>query len=231
MSKTKIVRIPVTYANAFLLVNGANSVLIDSGVKGHAWHILKKMKKYGINPTDLALIIQTHTHFDHAANTAELKELTGAKVMVHEKEAECLRKGYTPIPDGTNIYTKFVASLGRKIYPEIAAYNPVNPDIVVSEKYSLEEWGIDGYVLPTPGHTEGSQSVVLEGKKIIAGDCFFPVYPESVFTPFSNDIQQLLKTWEMIFDLGVQKFYAGHGSSFSRKRALKSYNKRMDATK
>jgi len=145
--------------------------------------------------------------------------------MVHQNEADCLVKGYTPIPDGTNIYTKFVASMGRKFYPDIASYEAVVPDIVISDKLLLNDWAIDGYVFPTPGHTDGSQSVVLENKKIITGDCFFPVFPDSVFTPFTNNIPQLLKTWETIFGLNIQELYAGHGSMFSLKRAVKCYEK------
>lgn len=227
MTSVKVVRIPVGYANVFLLINGNQSVLIDTGIKNHALSILSKIKKHGVEPSDLALIVQTHTHFDHAGNTAELKKRTGAKVVVHEKEADCLAKGYTRIPDGTNPYTGFIASLGRKVYPGLAAYRAVEADILVSDKYNLEEWGIDGYVLHTPGHTDGSQSIVLENRLVIAGDCFFPVFPKSVFPPFGNDIPQLLKTWEQIFDLNINEIYAGHGPKFSRKRAEEYYKKKL----
>ncbi len=227
MASVKVIRIPIGYANTFLVINGNHSILIDTGLKNHGKAILSKLKNHGIEPSDLALIIQTHTHFDHAGSTAELKALTGAKVMVHEKEASCLAKGYTRIPNGTNAYTKFIASLGRTIYPDLAAYQAVEPDIVITEKFSLAEWGIDGYVLPTPGHTEGSVSIVLENRVIITGDCFFPVYPHSVFTPFCNDVPLLMETWELIFNLNIDEIYAGHGSKFSRERGLKCYQKRL----
>lgn len=227
MASVKVVRIPVGYANTFLLVNGNRSVLIDTGIKNHASHILSKMKRHGVEASDLALIIQTHTHFDHAGCTAELKKLTGAKVMVHEKEADCLAKGYTRIPNGTNFYTKFISSLGRKIYPGLAAYQPVVPDIVVKEKLSLEEWGISGYVFSTPGHTEGSQSIAVENRIIIAGDCFFPVYPNDIFPPFGNDVPLLLNTWKLIFNLGIDEIYAGHGPGFSRERGVEYLQKKL----
>lgn len=229
MASVKVIRIPVGYANSFLIVNENRSVLIDSGTNNHAAYILSKMKNHGIEPSALALIVQTHTHFDHTGCTAELKKLTGAKVMVHEKEADCLANGYTRIPNGTNAYTKFISSLGRKVYPSLAAYDPVEPDIIVSERYSLDEWGIDGYVLHTPGHTEGSQTVVIENRLIIAGDCFFSVYPKSVFPPFGNDVPQLLKTWEMIFDLNINEMYAGHGPKFSRERGIECYKKKIQS--
>lgn len=216
----QVIRIPVGYANVFLLKNGQQSVLIDTGIKRHAKYILEKIGKHGLKADDIALIIQTHTHFDHAGNTAALKKLTGAKVLVHQKEADCLAKGYTPIPNGTNLYTQTVAALGRKIYPGIAAYAAVDPDIIIAEKFDLAPWGINGYVLPTPGHTEGSVSVFMEDRIAIAGDCFFPVYPKSVFTPFCNDIPLLLQTWQTIFDLKIDEIYAGHGPRFNRQRGL-----------
>lgn len=227
MAPIKVIRIPVAYANSFLLKNGSQSVLIDTGIKNHAAYILSKLKRHGLDPSDLALIIQTHTHFDHTGNTAELKKRTGAKVLVHEKEADQLAKGYTRIPDGTIFYSKYISRLGRKIAPSIAAYSPVEPDIVVSEKFDLGEWGINGYVLSTPGHTEGSVSVVIENRAIIAGDCFFPVFPNSIFPPFGNDVALLLKTWKMIFDLDINEIYAGHGPKFSRERGIKDYQKKL----
>ena len=227
MAPVKVIRIPVSYANSFLIKNGNRSVLIDTGKKNYATYILSKLKKHGVEPSDVALIIQTHTHFDHSGNTSELKALTGAKVLVHEKEAACLAKGYTRIPNGTNILTNFIASLGRKIYPSLAAYRAVDPDIVINEKFSLAPFGIDGYVLPTPGHTEGSVSVVIENRIIIAGDCFFPVYPRSVFVPFGNNVPQLLKTWKLIFDLNINDIYAGHGPKFSRERGIICYQRKI----
>jgi len=227
MASVKVIRIPVGYANTFLLVNGKQSVLIDTGIKNQALYILSKMERYGVKASELALIIQTHTHFDHAGNTARLKELTRAKVAVHETEAAYLEEGYTPIPDGTNLYTKFIASLGRKVYPGVAAYEAVKPDILVPDKSDLSEWGIDGYIIHTPGHTEGSLSVVIENRLVVAGDCFFPLYVKSVFPPFCNNIPALMKSWKKIFDLNIDKIYAGHGPLFSRERGMKYYNRRL----
>ncbi|MDX9881491.1 MAG: MBL fold metallo-hydrolase [Prolixibacteraceae bacterium] len=226
MVPLNVIRIPVGYANSFLILNGRRSLLIDTGIRKHATYILQTLKKCKLEPSDLALIIQTHTHFDHAGNTAELKQQTGARVLVHEKEAACLARGYTRIPDGTNLLTRNIASLGRKVYPSLAAYPAVGPDIVISGKYSLAEWGIDGYILPTPGHTDGSVSVILENRLIITGDCFFPVYPHTVFPPFGNDVPLLLKTWKLILDLHISEMYAGHGPKFTRERVLKCYREK-----
>lgn len=49
-------------------------------------------------------------------------------------------------------------------------YPGTKPDIVMdTEEFSLWEYGIDGRVLHTPGHTKGSVSVLLESGELFAG--------------------------------------------------------------
>lgn len=221
----KLVRFVAGYTNVFILVNGSNSVLVDTGKRGQSLRILERMGSLGLRPTDLALIVMTHTHFDHSGSLAELKRLTEARIVVHQSEAAYLQEGYTPIPKGTNPVTNAIAHLGRLLYPSLAAYEAVKPDILVDEQLSLAPWGIDGYVLHTPGHTEGSQSLILNGQAIISGDCFFSVTPRSVFTPYTNDVPLLLKSWDKLFNLNIDTIHCGHGPGFSRQRGLNCYQK------
>lgn len=46
----------------------------------------------------------------------------------------------------------------------------LEPDLIFSEDWPLEPYGLAGQVLHTPGHTPGSVSVVLEDGDFIAGD-------------------------------------------------------------
>lgn len=51
--------------------------------------ILNHLKEH-IKPEDLEYIILTHYHFDHVLGVPKLKELTKAKVMIHESDEEFL---------------------------------------------------------------------------------------------------------------------------------------------
>jgi hydroxyacylglutathione hydrolase len=222
MGIPKIAQFNTLYVNPLLLVNGENSILIDTGRKGHGEKILQKVKGKGLQPTDIKLIILTHTHFDHTGNVAYLKEKTGAKVVVHKNEKNCLEKGFTKIPRGSLPTTKVLSWLGRYPFFFIGKYKSAKADIVVDEKLSLTPWGINGYVLHTPGHTSGSMSVIIE-KTIFAGDVFFNRGLKGVFPPFADNPQLLLKTWEKIFNLGVEEVWCGHGPRFKIEKAKETF--------
>ena len=91
-------------SNVFLLTNGKNNILIDTGPK-IMWKILdSRLRKSGINHIDY--LILTHTHFDHAANAYQINEKYNALVIVHQFEASYLISGDNIIPKGTNYFTR-----------------------------------------------------------------------------------------------------------------------------
>jgi len=220
----KIVPTRIGYSNSILLVNGANSVLIDTGVKGDLQQFKTLFNKYNLKPSDIKLIILTHTHNDHTGNLNELAELSGAKVLVHKNEFENLKTGFTPIPSGTRFYTKAVVFLGRKLKPRHASPEPFVADLTNTTNYSLSDYGIDGEVIYTPGHTAGSQSVLI-GKTLIAGDTFFNVREKIVFPPFANNPQQVLRTWKVLFELGIEEIIPAHGKKFKVEKAIVEFEK------
>lgn len=85
----------VSGSNVFLLLD--NSItLIDTGLRGRSASILNEVKRLGYKPSDIAHIILTHHHADHAGSLAELKNATGAKVMAHPADAPYINGDSTP---------------------------------------------------------------------------------------------------------------------------------------
>lgn len=224
MNSSKIVQMRVGYTNVNLIVNGNRSILIDTGKKGILKSLCKKLEQYNLTFCDLKLIILTHTHFDHTGDLKELASLSKAKVVVNSFEKDDLENGTTKVPKGTNLYTKFITSVGSRLFPGYASPQPYTADIIVEEKMSLLPWGIDGMIIHTPGHSKGSQSVLI-GNKLFAGDLFFNIFPGTVFPPFADNPKQLLQSWKNIFESGVKEIYPSHGSRFKVERAYESYNK------
>ena len=83
---------------------------------------------------------------------------------------------------------------------------------------SLEEYGIPGRVIHTPGHTPGSVSVLLD-----TGDAFvgcmahnnFPFRLIPGLPIFAEDLPKLRDSWRSLLGQGVETVYPGHGVSFS----------------
>ncbi|MFA8434870.1 MAG: MBL fold metallo-hydrolase [Marinifilaceae bacterium] len=212
-------------SKAFLIINGANSILVDAGNKNKEDKVFEAMDRFLLPPESLRLIVITHTHFDHCGSLRRIQKRTGAKILVHSEEARYLRNGYSPIPKGTFFLSRWISYLGQKLFPGIAAFPKVKPDIIIQEKYDLEKFGLRAYILPTPGHTAGSCSLIIEDKYAIVGDTLFGMFPPSVYPPFANNQEEMIRSWKLLLDSGCRRFLPAHGSPISREELLEAYGK------
>jgi glyoxylase-like metal-dependent hydrolase (beta-lactamase superfamily II) len=211
--------IPLGHSNAFL-IKGTRPVLVDTGLPGSAPKILAALQKEGLNPWDLALIIITHAHLDHTGSAAALAGATGAPVLVHAGEADYLSTGASA-PARPN------ALLGHLLGLMIGKHAPapelaIKPVIRVDAPYRLDAFGIDGEIIPTPGHTHGSVSVLLATGECIAGDLVMGMFP--VHTPrlpvFAEDLEAAKTSIRTLLDRNPSVIYAGHGGPFSPGQVL-----------
>ena len=134
----RIKRISLEKASAFLIYSPGDAILVDSGNSGSGEKILDTLKRAGIEPGMLKLLILTHAHFDHAGSAGKLKELTGCKIMVHRSEAELLKVGFTTIPNGTRWKAKLLVGLGRLIAWRIGKYPGTEPDLLVEDTFVFQ---------------------------------------------------------------------------------------------
>ncbi|WP_347839029.1 MBL fold metallo-hydrolase [uncultured Draconibacterium sp.] len=224
MPNIKIIQKRIGYSNATLLIKGPNSVLIDTGVKGNMKKIELMFGQAGIEPTDIKVIVLTHTHYDHTGNLPALVEYTGAQVLVHKNEFRNLQQGFTPIPKGIGRYPRFISGIGRKLMPRFTSPPAFTAQLVNNAFFDLNPWNINAKVISTPGHTLGSQSVVVE-KNLISGDTFVNMRNGQIFPPFADNPELLLQTWRELFKLGIKTIYPGHGKAFPVAKAIAEYKK------
>lgn len=221
----KIIKISPAKCNMWLIVNGEKSILVDAGYSGKMNDFEYTLVENGIKPRDVSMIIMTHTHFDHACGLSEIKELTKARVVGNENEAGYLEQGFCPLPKGTRWYSGIISWLGRNFLYGIGKFQPVNPDIVTKSKLDLGRYGMEGYIIPTPGHTDGSQSLII-GEHAFVGDDMFGIFRNTIFPPFANDVPSLFKSWQELLDTGCKSFYPGHGKVIERVRVEDELRKR-----
>ncbi len=225
-SNYRILQVLSGRCNVFLLTNGNTNILIDTSIGQNQRKLFKELENLGIKSIDY--LILTHTHFDHAASAGAIKEKFNSRVIVHISESSFLETGKAVLPKGTNIFTRnLIQRIGNKVTHKFD-FAPCESDIVIDSCYSLENLGYSNvYLLPTPGHSSGSISIIVDDEVAIVGDALFGVFPNSIFPPFADDEKELIRSWGKLLMTRCSVFLPSHGSERSRSLLDKVYKKRI----
>ncbi|MDQ1251948.1 MAG: hydroxyacylglutathione hydrolase [Euryarchaeota archaeon] len=225
ISVPSIITISMGHSNSYLIVSGGRGILVDGGTAQKITNIQTALEKNKLNFSDIVLIVLTHTHSDHVGSLAEIKEKSSAKVLVHAAEKGYLERGITPFPRGTMWFSKIISGIGKTLLVSKSKYTPVYPDIIIKGEYDLDKFIPGARIIPTPGHTDGSISLVIKNEAAFVGDALFNIIPGTVFPPFANNIPELLKSWEKLIAIGCRTFYPGHGKPIPLQKLKDSYEK------
>ncbi len=147
-------RVDGVNANVYALIDGKDLTLIDSGLPRNGKKIMDYIQRIDHRPNDISCIILTHFHLDHVGSAPQLKKLTGAKIAVHEKEADYVSQEKKP-PRLGNVFYRAVSSVIKA--------EPIQPDIILKDNERIGELKI----IHTPGHTPGSICILVEEKKVL----------------------------------------------------------------
>lgn len=212
-----IIKVGVT--NCYLLKSNSSSILIDTGYKGKAKIIIDFFLINNIPLESIKLIILTHAHYDHIGNAPELKKISGAKILLHKDDLKLLKSGLTDSQSTKplNIWGKFLLS---KVSSIDTTFNKFEPDIIIESEYDLSNYGVQGKIVPTPGHSDGSISIVLDSGIAFIGDLAMNGLPLRLGAGepiFGENIDQVYHSWKKLINLGVTDLYPSHGSPFKIK--------------
>jgi glyoxylase-like metal-dependent hydrolase (beta-lactamase superfamily II) len=207
--------------NSFLVKTGSIILLIDTGSKYFRKRLVRNIRKV-IGNAKIDFLILTHTHFDHCQNAAFIKKEFGCKIVAGKNEEIYTKLGYTPIPKGSNIFTKLLSNIGSRIGSKWFGYESFECDIAVDEDLQLVNKIV---VAPTPGHSIGSISVIINNNVAVVGDNLFSVFPNRVFPPFADNPTEMIHSWEKLVQTGCKLFLPGHGGSISNSLLIRQLNK------
>ncbi|MGI6487718.1 MAG: MBL fold metallo-hydrolase [Syntrophomonadaceae bacterium] len=164
--------------------------VIDPG--GSPKDILRVIKDLNLK---IKYIINTHGHIDHMGANRQVKEATGATILIHEEDAGML----------TNPASNFSMFMGRNITSPGAEQFIKDGDIIkIGNTIELE-------VMHTPGHSRGGVCLKT-GNMIFAGDTLFygsigrTDFPGGSFKTLIESIKNRILCYED--DVVV---YPGHG--------------------
>lgn len=200
------------------IIRGEKTVMIDGGAPNQVKQFQKGLARLSIKPEEIELIIITHGHWDHIASAKEIKKITGAKIVMHRAEKEWLEKGLKPVPPGISKWGRIMNRLITIFLPLIHIPATTVDIAIGDEGLSLNEHGIPGKIIYTPGHPYGSVSVLLETGEAFVGDMAMNALPLR-FGPglpiFAEDLVRLKESWRLLLDQGLKTIYPAHGEPFS----------------
>jgi len=141
-------------------------------------------------------ILITHSHWDHIADTAELKNHYNAPVYIHRDDAENLE---VPGSDGIPLWE---------------AMEVVQPDYFLKDGDIVDVGTLKFVVIHTPGHSPGSICFYCKEENILfAGDTLFKKSIGNLALPTSN-AEMMWNSLNKLASLPPEtKVYPGHGES------------------
>jgi len=167
---------------------------------------------------DIRLILLTHGHWDHIGSVRDIKEFTGAQVALHRREKDWLEKSLKPLPPGVTRWGRTFAGI-MAMFMSSVHVPPTKVDMELGDReVSLTQYGIPGKIVPTPGHSSRSVSVLLESGEAFVGDLAmngFPLRLRSGLPILAEDMQHVRKSWELLLAEGARTIYPAHGKPFS----------------
>ena len=205
--------------SSFLITTPNGHILLDSGFIETVPQIKQNVAQLGFRLEDIKILLNSHAHYDHAGGLAELKRLTGAKLMTSEGDVALLAAGGKGDP---NFGDRFL-------------FEPVKPDRVLRDGDKVELGGVTMVARMTPGHTKGCTSWTMKvrdsgkengsgGKQNVKGgkeyDVVFvgstsaPGYKLVNNSGYPGIVADYEQTFRLLKSLPCDVFLAAHGSFY-----------------
>jgi len=172
-------------------------VIVDTGVGNYANPIWPQLGQLGIESRNIAGLVLTHAHHDHAMGAFIILDRAEPIVYVHRLDSKLIS-----------------SNLG----PNLVRLE--EGDIVPTDLWPLE-------VIWTPGHTEGSICLYARQPRILfSGDTIFPDGYFGRYDGETGSYNALIKSLQRLSEMDVEAILPGHGMPVlkgAQKHVLMSY--------
>jgi len=204
--------------NSYIIIDSNGITIVDTGMPKSHKKILNYIDSIGHKPEDVKQIVLTHAHIDHVGSALKLKQVTNAKVMIHEDDA--------PYVTGEK---RFQVNRGflMKMFSSFMKFETFSPDIKLKENDKI----VDFLVIHVPGHTPGSIALYNEKNGVMFVGDLLRFMNGSIQGPpeqFTLDMNLAKKSIEKILNYDFKIMLSGHGDPLrenAREKVKEFYEK------
>lgn len=222
----EVIRIPGRHANTYLVEAPKGLILVDTGLPGTEKRIISALERLGKSVESVKLVLITHRHLDAIGSIAALKRaFPNAKLSSHPFEkpyiAGTLVASTPPAWSFLGRLTRRLDNFGGWMMKllRLVKYKPIYVDRPADEESVLQDTGLDGSVVWTPGHTKGSISLFLNRTRTaIVGDLLRTKHGKLVEPAQMENPAQTGASVHRILDLQPETICPGHGKPLSAVR-------------
>lgn len=192
---------------AYLIESADALTLVDAGLRGEEGRIMAAISR--LKRQDLGLIYITHGHLDHYGSAAAVRRLTGAPIAIHHADAQPMAAGETRLGEARGS-GRLLGALLPLVHPLLRP-EPAQADILLEDGQHLDEFGLSGRVLHTPGHTMGSTCLIVEERIAFSGDLVTTTGGAHMQRAFAEDWAQVPISVRRLQVANPEWIYPGHG--------------------
>ncbi len=180
--------------NTYVISGNKGIILFDTGWAGTLSRFYKELGEKGLRLSDINYLLISHYHPDHMGIAQEIAN-QGVKILVMESQMEHTH-------DSDKVFEKEKRN----------TFIPIDDKSIRELRFAesrefLEHLGIRGCIIPTPGHSEDSVSLVLDGEAAFVGD-LYPLYEMEL-----HEEPEVKESWELVLSFQPKKVYYGHAKT------------------
>jgi glyoxylase-like metal-dependent hydrolase (beta-lactamase superfamily II) len=159
-----------------LIVENGKAALVDTGTSSSVPGVLEVLQKKNLAPADVAYVLVTHIHLDHAGGAGEfMRHLPNAKLVVHPRGARHMADPARLVASAMTVYGEAVF---KRMYGDI---RPIDASRIIEapDEFRLDFNGRPLLFLDTPGHARHHYCIFDEqSNSFFTGDTFGLSYRE-----------------------------------------------------
>jgi metallo-beta-lactamase class B len=193
---------------SYLITTPQGHILINSNLTSSVPLIRKSVEALGFRFSDVKILLISHGHFDHCAGSKLIKQLTGAKYMVMDRDVSVVESGgRTDFQYGNSMSSRFPATKVDRVLHD-------------GDEVRLGDVVLVAHL--TPGHTKGCTTWTMKVKDggrvynvvIVGSPNVNPGYKLVNNSAYPTIAQDYELTFRTLKSLPCDVFLGAHGGYF-----------------